>query len=557
MLLMTSFLPAAYAQSPEIPSSAETGRLRDQLFVPSPRDQSDIVRPDDLFIDENIPEALGGFVLNKVNLQGVTVFEKDYFDDLIGEYLGREVDITVLNHLAARITQAYRDEGYFLSRAILPQQEIIGGEVKIQVIEGRVGNVIIDDPEQLLTEDGFRIVSRTIDKIKAVDLFHGPTLERYILLLNDSAGISVQSILQEAPATAEPGTVDVVLRVNGEPRQISVSYDNHGSRFVGPHQLSALYLKGNVLNSFDQLTLQTSVAVPFSEVTFGAVEYSLPLTEEGLTASVSFSYANSEPGLSLRALEVEGDSVTFETSVSYPVIRLRSESLTIGGAFTLRQSATEFLDEEFIDDKTRVLSFFGNYETQDSWGGLDIFNLTFSKGLDFLDATETGMDNLSREQGRSDFIKLGFEASRQQDLFPHFQLINAVKAQYTPYPLLSSEEFGYGGATFGRAYDPSEITGDQGMSTSIELLYTSLDPVPDLDLKLVPFVFYDIGKVWNHDAGSKPVSGASAGFGTYYDFSQRVSGAVQVAYPLTRPVDTPVMNGPEGPRILFSLSASF
>ena len=88
--------------------------------------------------------------------------------------------------------------------------------------------------------------------------------------------------------------------------------------------------------------------------------------------------------------------------------QLRSESLTIGGAFTLRQSATEFLDEEFIDDKTRVLSFFGNYETQDSWGGLDIFNLTFSKGLDFLDATETGMDNLSREQGRSDFIKLGF-----------------------------------------------------------------------------------------------------------------------------------------------------
>lgn len=557
MLLMASILPSAYAQSPEIPSSAETGRLRDQLFVPTPREQSDIVRPDDLLIDENIPDAIDGFVLNKVDVQGVTVFDKDYFNDLIAEYIEREVDITVLNHLAARITQAYRDEGYFLSRAILPQQEIIGGEVKIQVIEGRVGNVIIDDPEHILAKDDFRIVSKTADKIKAVGLFHGPTLERYILLLNDSAGISVQSLLQEAPSTAEPGTVDIVLRIDKEPRQISVSYDNHGSRFVGPHQLSAAYLKGNVMNSFDQLTLQTSVAVPFSEVTFGAIEYSLPLTEEGLTASVSLSYANSEPGLALRALEVEGDSVTIESSLSYPVIRLRSESLTIGGVFTLRQSATEFLDEEFIDDKTRVLSFFGDYETQDSWGGLDVINLTFSKGLDFLDATETGDDNLSREQGRSDFIKVGLEASRQQDFFPHFQLINAVNAQYTPYPLLSSEEFGYGGTTFGRAYDPSELTGDQGVSTSVELLYTSLDPVPELDLKLVPFAFYDIGKVWNHDAGSKPVSGASAGFGTYYDFSQRVSGAVQVAYPLTRTVDTPVMNGPDGPRILFSLSTSF
>ena len=86
---------------------------------------------------------------------------------------------------------------------------------------------------------------------------------------------------------------------------------------------------------------------------------------------------------------------------------------------------------------------------------------------------------------------------------------------------------------------------------------TDIDLPPEWDFRLVPFAFYDIGKVWNHDLDAKPQSAASAGFGTYYNYNQTVSGTLQVAYPLTRPVATPIMNGEDGPRILFSLSVGF
>lgn len=548
----------SHAQTPQLPGSADPSRLQERLLIPQTEQTQDIIAPEDMIIDDDIAQNPDGFILQGVKLQGITAFEDDYFDDLISEYIGLPVDINTLNHLAARITKIYRDAGYFLSRAVIPQQEVRDGVVIIKVIEGHVGDVILEDSEGLLKKDKFGIVDKTICKIETLNPLHGPTLERYVLLLNDHMGVTIQNILQAPKEPKQAGSVDVVLRVLPNTKQQSFfTYNNHGSRFVGPHQITATYQQAGLFNAFDRVSVQGTASIPIREVQFGSMSYALPLNEEGLAASFSASYSNSEPGLSLLDLEVEGDSTTLSASLTYPFIRSRKTSLIAGYSFEIRNSATEFLDEELIDDKIRALSIFTNYNTQDPWGGISDINLSLSKGLDIFAATETGEDNLSRAQGRSDFIKGEINAARQQDLGKGFQIINSLAAQYAPHPLLSSEEFGYGGIRFGRAYDPSELTGDQGIATAIEVLYTDVNTIPDLNLKLVPFTFYDIGKVWNEDRGSKPISAASAGFGTYYNFNNRVNGQLQFAYPLTKSVSTPIMNGNNSPRILFSLSSSF
>ena len=564
ILLLSVFLIGnmplrGYAQTPSVPGSADPARLQEQLLVPpQPVQEERIVPPKAFSVDEEMPEAPAGFILEGVILQGVTVFEPDRFAAVIDEYTRRKTNLEVLQHLAARITKIYRDEGYFLSRVLIPQQEVMDGKVRLLVVEGRVGSVMINDPENLLSRDFFDVVDKTVYKIKALGVIHGPTLERYMLLLNDWSGLRIQNLLKASGTSEEPGVVDVVLEVSRKKSySFTATYSNDGSRFVGPHQVNMVATKGNLFNSFDRLMLQNSFAIPPREVRFGALDYTTVLTEEGLSGSVSVSYAKSEPGLALRALEVEGDSIVLETGVSYPVIRSRGENLNVGASFAFRQSATEFLDEELIDDKTRALSIFGDYQTQDKWDGINFIEVRLSKGLDIWNATETGSPDLSRIEGRSDFFKTEVNMVRQQDLIEGFRLVNALRGQYAPHPLLSSEEFGYGGAGLGRAYDPSEITGDQGVSASAELLYTDLEILNEWDFQLVPFAFYDIGKVWNHDQNAKPQSGASAGFGTYYNYNQTLSGSFQVAYPLTRPVTTPIMNGEDGPRILFSLSVGF
>lgn len=548
----------SYAQTPDIPGSADTSRIPQRLQIPETSEAQDIIAPEDMVIDENIPDNPDGFILEAIEIKGVTAFGENYFDSLIREYIGQSVDLTTLNHLADRITKIYRDNGYFLSRAIVPEQEVNEGAVIIQVIEGRVGKVTTQDPDRLLKNDHLRIIERTIRKIERIDPLHGPTLERYVLLLNEHMGVTVQNILQAPQGQTEMGNVDIVLRVlSNEPHQARFNYNNYGSRFVGPHQFTASTTHNGVFNIFDSLTIQGSTALPMTEVQFGSVSYSMPLNEEGLTASITAGYSNSEPGFSLKELEVEGDSTSISANLTYPFYKKRRASLILGTGFELRNSATEFLDQELIDDKIRSASLFANYSALDPFGGSNSVNVSVTKGLDILGATKTGTNNLSREQGVSDFMKWSANLSRQQDLGKGFRVVNAVSAQYAPEPLLSSEEFGYGGIAFGRAYDPSEITGDSGVATSIELLYTDLDIIPNLNIRLVPFAFYDIGKVWDQDIGTKPISAASAGAGSYFNVNNQFNGQMQIAYPLTNPVSTPIMNGGNSPRMLFSLNATF
>ncbi len=554
---VTVSLDAKAQNAPEIPSAAQTGRLEEQLRKPIQSRDVNIIDPDPLQLTDQIPLAQSGFVLEAIELDGVTVFVNGHFNTLVDNYLGLKTDLNVLNHLASRITQIYHKEGYFLSRAIIPQQEVENGKVTIQVIEGQIGNVTVDDQSQIIKHDYFNIINKTIDKIKAMIPLHGPTMERYILLLNDYTGVNIQTILNKPTSNERLGDVDLVLKMSSNTAVTSLGYNNYGSRFVGPHQASLTNQAGRVFNSFDTLTTQVSTSIPVEEVQFGSLNYALPLTEEGLTLSFNASYSNSEPGLSLRALDVEGDSTGYGLSLSYPYIRSRTENLIIGASLNFQQSATEFLDAELIDDKTRTLSIFSEYDILDGLGGATTIKAQINQGLNILNVTKTGSENLSRQQGRSDFFTAQLDANRQDRLGDRFQLITTLSGQYAPHPLLSSQEFGYGGTTFGRAYDPSEITGDQGVSAGAEIRYTQLDTIKDLNLQLIPFVYYDVGKVWNEDRGSEPQSGASAGFGSYYNLNNKVSGALQFAYPLTREVATPIMNGKEGPRILFNLNTSF
>lgn len=552
---------AAMAQtSPQtLPGSADPARLDDRFRAPQSPDIDEIAPPSSTGIDDAIPFAENGFVLQAVRLDGVTAFEDGTFGPLISEYTGQTVDLDTLNHLAARITAAYRREGYFLSRAIVPEQEVTDGTVTIRVVEGRVNAITVDDPESLLDNDPLGILPGTIARIKSIVPLHGPTLERYALMLNQSYGIYVQSILTAPKQGSDmsAGGIDIALKVSKNPSAFSASYNNYGSRFIGPHQVTGEWVGGNILNAYDRLQIQASTSIPVREVQYGAFDYSLPITASGLTARTAFSYSNSRPGYTLKPLEVEGDSTFFETALSYPLILSRKMVLDVGAGLQIHNTATEFLDEELIDDKLRVLKFGTTLQIQDSWDGITTAAASVNQGVNIFNATETGTADLSRAEGRSDFTALQFDATRSQTLPHGFELSGDLSGQYTQMPLLSAQEFGYGGPRFGRAYDPSELTGDSGVAAGLELRYTDIDPVLNEKLRLVPFAFYDIGKVWNEDAGEESASAASAGMGLYYNAFDHVSGSLQLAYPLTKSVATPIMNGEDGPRVLFSVKTSF
>ena len=66
-------------------------------------------------------------------------------------------------------------------------------------------------------------VKKTADKIEQMTPFHGPTMERYILLLNDNAGIFAQSILRPSD---QPNQIMIVLKIFPKDSNGGLSYNN-------------------------------------------------------------------------------------------------------------------------------------------------------------------------------------------------------------------------------------------------------------------------------------------------------------------------------------------
>ena len=94
---------------------------------------------------------------------------------------------------------------------------------------------------------------------------------------------------------------------------------------------------------------------------------------------------------------------------------------------------------------------------------------TLSQGIEGLGSTKNSNSLASRSAGRVDFTKFEGSVARYQSLPKGFSLVARVDGQYAFTPLLSAEEFTYGGSNYGRAFDSSVLAGDHGIKLSAEL----------------------------------------------------------------------------------------
>ena len=163
---------------------------------------------------------------------------------------------------------------------------------------------------------------------------------------------------------------------------------------------------------------------------------------------------------------------------------------------------------------------------------------------------------MTRSTGHSDFTKLTGGVLRLQQLAPSWMLLGELSWQYSFEKLLASEEFGVGGAQFGRAYDSSEITGDSGLAFKLEL-QRAFKPKKKYFRDMQAYTFFDYGKVWNRfetTTGSRSDDLYSLGLGIRFNITDLISGYVEWDKPLDQEVSS---EGNTDGRAFFSLSVRF
>jgi len=530
-----------------LPPAADPGRVPQRFEPPQqPRTTTDQVVPQ---VD---PErqiqgdaARIKFNLTAVVIEGATVYDSAALSEAWGGMVGQQITLADAQLIADRITAKYRNDGYILSRAVIPAQRIAGGSLRIIVVEGyikdyRVEGIFADGMGGGGPISGPRAkLMAYAEKMVGMRPITAKAMERYLLLANDLPGITAQAVL--APAQGgDPGGATLVIQAQKKQVDFFASADNYGSRFSGPYQGQV----GVVLNSpfglSERIGLRgINTLGEWDELHYLEGNWDQDIGNEGTKIGFGIAYSKSRPGnLSTPVDQIDGKVWTETLRISHPLMRSRTSNLYVRGSFIWRDVETD-VDTGSIAttrDHLRILRAGGSYDLVDRFRGVNFIDVEVSQGLPIFGATTRGQSS-SRPNANGTFTKINVEASRLQSLFvPGLNVYVAAQGQYSMDRLLSSELFGVGGSQFGRGYDPSEIAGEHGFATKVELQYGG-----PADFRFLQgyqfFAFWDYGKVWHasRNAGDPAHDSLmSAGAGVRLNFINAVSGEFFLAKPLTR-----------------------
>lgn len=509
-----------YAQLSKIPESADPGRFDQNRIKKLPQKTKQYLPIKTITKEAKIPVELKEikFVLRKLNVEGVTAFSDDKIKEIYQKYLDQEISFYNIWQITDEITKLYHKNGYFLSTVFIPEQEISkDGNVTINVVEGYIDEIEFDEEIKNL-----KIVSQLTEKLKSEKPLNIKTLESIILRLNDLPNRSFESVISPSVSNIR-GAVKLSILSKKKKGFGQINVDNFNSDYIGPYQAAISYTKSfstKTNTTFSYISSMPTENLQYFYLNHNTVIY--PNLTLGLTASNT----DIKLGDSLKNLDVVSNSRNFAIDLQYRIIRQRQKNFSIKMELEGRNINSDISDTPLNRDRIRELTTNLIYDGADLLDGYNYINLALTQGISGLEASEKNDNYLSRKNVDANYRKAELLMARFQNLGNNFLLVNALDVQTSSGRLYSSSKIGYGGQNFGRAYEYSEITGDRGVNFAAELRYN----IGFKGMSLAPFIYYDIGHIWNANESSRILS--SIGEGIRIDTNRNLSGSFTIANPI-------------------------
>jgi hemolysin activation/secretion protein len=201
----------------------------------------------------------------------------------------------------------------------------------------------------------------------------------------------------------------------------------------------------------------------------------LPLGTDGWILNPEYTNSRSQPLPGPGGLANIGQFQRFALRTSYPVIRTRTNTLSLNGAFEyISQSvALPLFSTDLNSDRYGVLRTGAVYEAGLPWWSAALqTSATLSRGTGgrgSADALVSGIP-LSRQGADPQFSKATFEAHVTQPLIDQFRMDFIGRAQTSfGRPLLVSEQFSLDGPQAVSAYPSGTLNVDEGGTLRVEL----------------------------------------------------------------------------------------
>ena len=193
-------------------------------------------------------ESTTTFEVKRIVIEGNTRIETGVLHDLVRDDEGKTLTLGQVQKMAQRLTDYYHQQGYPLSRAVIPAQSLEGGVLQIRVIEAEYGKVLLNNGSRVLGGS----LQSLLNPLQSGMPIEEDSLDRVLLLLSDVPGVETTATLTPG---AQVGTSDLTVNTTPGPQVAgSVTADNYGNDYTGNGRLGGAVTVNELLGLGDQLS---------------------------------------------------------------------------------------------------------------------------------------------------------------------------------------------------------------------------------------------------------------------------------------------------------------
>ena len=463
-----------------------------------------------------LPAATGAstvFPIRGFELQGDVPLSADETTRILAPFIRTDGTLESLQKAGAALEEAFKARGYALHRVTLPPQEV-GNKVTFNVIKFVIGKVTVEDAAPFSEAN----IRASVPELQEGQAPNFRKLAVQTAIANENPSKQLQVSLKESE---EPEKIDVRLLVKpSNPFTLSASLANTGSDATGNDRLALVGGHSNLFGLDHQGSFAYTTSLERSErVKQFGLNYRIPFYRYG--GVLGMSYTNSDVVGDFGAFKSSGAGETYGVNYSYYFAPDggRKTYLTLALDQKLfnasKINGVAVPGQQDRGSMPVTLSYSAKVEEDTAVWGYSADLATNIAG-----GPGNNLDAYKTEEARIESVNwtlARLNANYLSAVGKSGWLVGARgQFQYTPDALISGEQFGLGGVSSVRGVGDRVISGDRGLSVSLEVT----TPEVYKGLRLLSFV--DAG--WlnsNNTAASstaKPESDqlASAGLGLRY-----------------------------------------
>ncbi len=485
------------------------------------------------------------FAVWEFQVKGNTLLERTTIELALTPFLGPDKSADTVNEAASNLERAYKNAGYPMVAVNVPNQDVSGGKVLLDVVEGTVSRVRVSGSQyHLLSEIRDELGTLQPGQPLNITGFQGD-LNR---INRKSPDLRVTPVLRQGRA---PGTVEVDLRVKDSlPLHGSLEVNNHNSLDTSTLRTAADLRYDNLWQKHHSISVQyqNSPEEP-QESKVWASTYIFPLIDDVSRMALYAVTTDSEVS-SFTDLTVVGAGDIFGIRFVRALGMERGyvHSLSLGFDYKDFDQAVNLVGADSDDTPIQYANFTAIYNgTVLRESSTSRLGVSLTHGMrEFMGGGDPQDFDKKRFGSRANFFTVQGNFRHEYRFANDWRIQGRLRLQVADSPLISNEQISAGGASSVRGYYESQELGDNGVIGALELVTPDLiGASPELRVR----AFVDSGWLQTLDQVVTPMGGGDnqlktletsitgAGMGIDFRLKKYVSAVLDAGYAFDDAVD--------------------